>query len=121
MFLQYGSYKLDIGSAAVIPTIQSIFNSAGMPQEMKCSIQCQGTLLGASQNDIDAKLTQFLAAMAVPLQDVLFFRDDGQLSALRLRNKDSLQGVHVTLGPTFPNKQKGEYSSYLDFDLTFSA
>ncbi len=119
MRIQYGGYSFDADSVQLEPSIQSTFNSAGLPLTMKCTIQCSGALLGTDQNDIDAKITRFLAAFAVPSQDLLFFRTDEVLSAIRLRNRDSLSGVRITQGPSFPAKTKGEYSNHIDF--TFQA
>jgi hypothetical protein len=121
MQLKYGSYPFLSGGCDIRARLRTNLNKAGQPYSTRQSCDVSGFLQGSGQADITAQMNALASALAIPYQDLIFYRDDGGASATGLLNAPSLSGVIITRGPEFLTNQGGEYSTYRKFEFTAEA
>ncbi len=121
MQLAYGNFLFDFNSTKIASKMETVYNAGGQPYSSKQSLEVNGYLSGDTQAEIVLAMSALQAALMTPFQDLVFFQDNGQISATYLRNQGSITGVRITEGPNYPTTEKSEYVNQRYFEFKAEA
>lgn len=116
MLLKYGAYPYPVNGVTCQSHITPKHNAAGMVMTLVQAMTVTGDLLAPNgtttpQQDLTIMQTGMQAALAIPYQDLIFYADNGSVTATFLTNAGTLSGVRLTDGPTFDaGRSTGEYA-----------
>jgi len=123
MQLKYGPYQFAVDGVTCKTHMTPVPNAAGMVQTMKQRMTVTGDLLAPPNSTnpqvaLTALQLQLQAALGVPYLDLVFYADDGSVTATVLRNAGSLSGVHLVEGPSFMgDRSTGQYAVVRSFSF----
>jgi hypothetical protein len=117
MYLQYGSYRHATNEAAVTITRQTNWNDGGQALGFTESWHITGFLVAASQAALTTALADLKAAYNRQAQNLSLHLDDGTLTNHFLNSAQCIGGTRVTEGPTFPEGQGAEYSTFRSYSI----
>ena len=106
MQLFWGRYAFPVNGASTTSKAETAFSASGRPLRYIIKISVMAYLDGNGQSDLSSQETQLRAALAIPYQDLILKRDDGQPSSTQLLNASSVSGVRVISGPDFTNEAR---------------
>jgi len=113
--LRYGSYSFDAGACKIATQATTLWNEGGQPYAVRKRIDVDGFLTASGQAAISVAMSSLATALAIPFKDLLFYHDDGSLSATGLPNASSTTGVQIVEGPHFPDWKGGEFINFRRF------
>lgn len=121
MQLKWGAYQWEANAVGVTSSVNAEINEGGQPYQLHYSLDVDGWIDGTSQDDLTTKSFALINALAVPYRDLILYQNNGNESALLLRNRGSISGVVCTRGPNFDDAKGAEYVLYRHFTATFEA
>ena len=113
---------------AAIPTPSSVIDRqgpGGLAMSRTDTVTVEAIIDGTSQADITAKILALNAILITGFQDLVFYQDNGQPTAIVLYNNGSTSGVMLSK-PTYPmgtigQQDGGTYVNYVKVQFTASA
>lgn len=121
MYIAWGSYQADEGSTFVATDLATSESPTGLPMEQTYTFTLRGTLTGTSQSDMKTKILALEAAFRVRRQDLILYMDDGNASAVLLKNNGSTTGTFVRRGPYYPTTEGAENALFRTWEVVVSA
>ncbi|MFI4875948.1 MAG: hypothetical protein ACIALR_11440 [Blastopirellula sp. JB062] len=122
MYLQFGTYTHPIGEPSLTISRRPVLSEGGIPVSQIATWQIQGLITGDGQTDIDAKVAALIAAYRQTGVDAALLLSDGATPSQHvLRDADSIGGVRVVGGPSFPDGKGAEYATKRAFSITLEA
>jgi hypothetical protein len=86
--------------------------------------ECDGWIYPSVEGDqlsVSIAMQELIDALSIQNQDLVFFDDDGVITATILQNRTSISGVKIEVGPDFPENMGGEYNVQRRFRFRASA
>lgn len=122
MILKYGNYAHAVGEAAIVISVSALYTQQQVHYANRERWEISGFLQGASAAALTAAINAMKAAYALPGQDVGLYLDDGvTLTSHYLRSRDSIGGVRVVGGPSFPEGRGAEYATFRSYRIILEA
>lgn len=112
MYLTYGSYKHEVGDAAVAISREGLVSELGRMFAVKERWTIQGQLHGTSVSDINTKTQALLAAYSQQGRDITLAG-----STHIMRSADTINGTRVVQPPSFPTGINGEGTTFRTYSL----
>ena len=119
MQLTYGSYQFPASGVTIAISRQAKLTDAGVRYGYTETWRCRGLLEGSSQAALASAIAQLELATSVEFGDLLFFHNDGSLSAHGAISSGTFSGVRVVGPVSYPEGQGAEYATYRTFEVTF--
>jgi hypothetical protein len=117
----YGNYAFPAGASMVKAHTRLNVNKGGQPYSHTDTLELECFLPVNSQSDCTQKLSALEKALAIPFQDLVVKDDSGNPTVLVLRNKGSIGGVLVTMGPDYPEFRGPAYVTEMRIAFTAEA
>jgi len=121
MFLQYGSYVHDTNEASVTISRVALFNEAGLRHGYLETWRIRGILQEADQDTLTISINALKAAYLIQDRNIGLFFDSGAATAHVMLSSQTLGGVRVIEGPSFPVGEGAEYSTFRSYEITVEA
>lgn len=121
MKLQWGSYEFKSNGVKISASRTTEMDKANNPLRYLDKVEGDGYIEGSTQGALSGETTRLQAALRRPNQDLVFYQDDGQASAVTLRNAGSISGTTITDGPNFKDTAGPEFVSQRHFTFTCEA
>lgn len=116
MQIKYGTYAFEANGVSWRSRKEMLLNVAEVPYGYKLYATLEGWLTGTT-DELCTKELALRAALEVPYQDLIFYKDDSTETPLVLRQSDSLSGIIVKMGPDFDSTRKSEYATTRQFSI----
>lgn len=121
MYFKYGPYQHDDNSVAFSLSRTAKLDSGGVPYGYTETYKLSGRLQADTQAEITAAIDALKAAYSVQFQDLVLYDNSGNVTSHALLNNNTLGGVKVVEGPSFPNSMGAEYSTYRNYEIVVAA
>ncbi len=118
MYLGYRGRLHALNEAGVSIQRQPTFNDGGERSGYREAWNINGFLQGNTQADVDALCLILKQTYAVDGGDLGLYFDNLQLSNHFLLSRACIGGTRVTAGPSFPNYEGAEFSTYRTYTVT---
>lgn len=119
--LQYGDYEHPLSEAAVSISRRPEFDDSGNDFAIRNIWSIQGELLGTSQADISTQIQQLEDAYSQQNRNVRLEFEGGQATAHQINVQDTIDGVRVSAGPSYPVGQGAEYANFRTYTIQIEA
>jgi hypothetical protein len=122
MILKYGNYAHAVGEAAIAITVTAILNSRGVHYANRQRWEISGFLQGPDPSTLTGAINALKGAYAASGQDVGLYFDDGVTPTSHvMQSSETLGGVRVVAGPSFPDGRGGEYATIRGYHIVLEA
>lgn len=122
MYLKIGNYTHPIGEPALQISKQPVLSEGRVPIATTETWQITGLIVGSGQADIDAKIAALNNAYAQRGFDATLLLSDGVTPSQHvLKSSNTIGGVRVVGGPSFPDGKGAEYATKRTFSVTLEA
>ncbi|TWT30721.1 hypothetical protein [Blastopirellula retiformator] len=122
MYLKIGNYTHPIGEPALQIGKRPVLSEGGIPLSIIETWLINGLIVGSGQADIDAKVAALVSAYSQRNFDAVLLLSDGATASQHvMRHRDSMGGIRVIAGPSFPNGGGAEYATKRTFSVTLEA
>lgn len=121
MYFKYGSYSHDENEVSFEHALVAKLDSGGVPYGYTETYKLKGRLQADTQAEITTAIDALKAAYAVQFQDLVLYDNSGAITSHALLNNNTLGGVKVVEGPSFPNSMGAEYSTYRTYEIMVAA
>lgn len=121
MYFKYGSFQHDDNSVEFSAMRTAKLDSGGVPFGQTETYKLRGEIRADTQAALTVAIDALKAAYAIPFQDLILYDNSGNETSHALKNSNTLGGVKVIEGPSFPNSLGAEYSIFRTFEVTLSA
>jgi len=121
MFLQYGSYIHDTNEAAVTISRVAQFTDGGLPQGYRETWQIRGILQAATSDLLTVSINRLKLAYLIQDRNLGLFFDNGAPTSHGMLSAQTIGGVRVIEGPSFPVGEGAEYSTFRSYEITVEA
>lgn len=120
MYLVYGSYNFGASVARIDSiTRRRKLTDAGIVYGYVEQWRVSGELQAASQADLTTAIQALEAAHAIQGQSLGLYDDNSAATAHGVYDYQTLGGVRVVDGPSYPKGDGAEYSTYRTFEITY--
>lgn len=128
MQLYHGTYAFPIGAASISTNVLPEWGAVGQilrtihTWDIETTLQVSTTeqSVADAQTEMAARIAEFKAAITLPYRDLVLYQDNGQPSAMVLRNSGSLTGVRLTRYSE-PTTEGAENDLYRTIRVSFEA
>jgi len=121
IYLAYGSYSFPTGAALIGTRCRTEFAPSGRPATQTYTFSVRATIVAENQSSMKTAILALEAAHRVKNQNVVLYQDDGSASALILSATNSLSGVRVIEGPSYPTTEGAENALFRTVDVTYES
>lgn len=119
--LQYGDYEHPLSEAAVSISRRPEFDDTGNDFAIRNEWFIQGRLEGTSQADISTQIQQLEAAYSQQNRSIQLEFEGGQATAHQIDVSQTIDGVRVSAGPSYPVGQGAEYANFRTYTIQVEA
>lgn len=121
MYFKYGSYSHEENEVSFTHSRVAKLDSGGVVFGYDETYKLKGRLHGDTQAELTTAINALKAAYAVQFQDLVLYDNSGAVTAHTLLNSETLGGVRVLEGPSFPDSMGAEYSTYRTYEIVVGA
>lgn len=121
MYFKYRNYSHEENEVSFQHSRQAKLDSSGTPYGYTESYRLRGRLHGDTQSELTTKIDALKAAYSVQFGDLILYDNSGAVTSHTLLNNNTLGGVKVVEGPSFPESMGAEYSTYRSYEIVVQA
>jgi len=121
MYFKYGDYQHEDNEVSFEHSRVAKLDSGGVVYGYDETYKLMGRLHADTQEEITTAIDALKTAYAKQFQDLVLYDNSGTATSHTLRNSETLGGVRVLDGPSFPNSTGAEYSTWRSYEIVVAA